>query len=144
MKLIKQFIAMFVAVFIITQATGVSYAAEETLSSVQLTPLVVSFTISLFIPLITGFLSKAAWSSGTKGLITLVLTMVQSLIVQNTMVDGSAFFTQQTLLAFALSLAIAVGTYAGVYKPLHITSSPIINPHTRGVEPGKLSDVGIK
>lgn len=141
MKLIKQFIAMFVAVFLITQATGLSYA-EETLSSVKLSPLVVSFTISLFIPLITGLLSKATWSSGTKGLITLVLTMGQTLIVQNTMVDGSAFFTQETLLAFALSLAIAVGSYAGVYKPLQITSSPVTNSVGQRV-PGKLSNVGV-
>ncbi len=143
-KLFKQFIALFALTFIFTQATGVGYAATETLNSVRLEPLVVNMVIAVLIPVLTGILTKVTWSSGTKGLITLVLTMTQTLIVQNTVDDGSAFFNQETILAFILSFTISIASYYGIYKPAKITSSTVIDVGTRRVEPGSLANVGVK
>lgn len=93
------------------------------LEQVALSALTVSLVISFFIPVLTGLATKYTTSSGLKGLITLVLNAVQTLIVTATMADGSAVISKETLIAFLLSLAVSVAIYTGIYKPLLITSS---------------------
>lgn len=140
---IRVSLALFVLSFLFLNATGAAHAAEESLSSIRLSPLLVSFVIAALIPILTGVLTKATWSSGTKGLLTLVLTAVQTLIVQNVTADGGAFFSQEVLLAFMLSFVISIASYYGVYKPAKLTSTPVVDPVTNRVEPGTLSNVGI-
>lgn len=91
--------------------------------TVTLSALTVSLVISLVIPVVTGILTKYSTSSGLKGLVTLVLNAVQSLVVAATVSDGSAVISEATFVTFSLSLAISIATYAGVYRPLNITSS---------------------
>lgn len=85
--------------------------------------LTVTLFVSLFIPIVTGLLTKYSLSSGVKGLITLLLNAVSALIASATLADGTAVFSKSTFIAWVLALAISVATYAGVYKPLNITSS---------------------
>lgn len=103
--------------------------------TLTLSALTVSVLISFVIPVVTGVLTKYSTSSGVKGLVTLVLNAVQSLVVTATVADGTAVLSAPTLVTFALSLAISIATYAGVYRPLDITSS---TPH------GALANVGRK
>lgn len=144
---IRTYFAIFLATFIFTQLAGAAHAATETLSSVRLDPLMVNLIIAAIIPILTGLFTKANWSKGTKGLLTLVLTAVQTLIVQNVTPDGGAFLSKEVLLAFALSFVISIATYYGAYKPFGITSSPTMVRTSVGdvvVEEGKLAGVGIK
>lgn len=92
-------------------------------ADIHLTPLTVSILISFVIPVITGLATKYGTSPKIKSLITLVLNAVQALVVTATMTDGSAIFTQAALTAFAISLAISITVYLGVYRPFDITSS---------------------
>lgn len=148
MTRIRQFLAAFLLVTLLGAVFDQAYAATETLDSVRLTPLVVSVLISFVLPLLTGLLSRASWSAGAKGLMTLILTAVQTVVVQNTVEDGGAFFSQEVLIAFALSLAISITSYVGVYKPLKLTSSPVVvvdpERQMQRLEPGKLANVGLK
>lgn len=93
------------------------------MAEIELSALTVTLLVSLVIPVVTGLLTKASLSSGIKGLITLVLNAVNALIVGATLADGTAAFSQETLVVFLFGLAISVATYVGVYKPLNVTSN---------------------
>jgi len=104
-------------------------------NTLTLSALSVSLLISLIIPIVTGLVTKYSTSSGLKGLITLVLNAVQALVVSATVGDGTAVISEETFVVFCVSLAISIATYAGVYKPLNITSS---------TPAGSLANVGAK
>jgi hypothetical protein len=105
------------------------------MNTITLSALSVSLLLGLLIPVVTGLLTKYSTSSGLKGLVTLVLNATQALVVSATVADGTAVISKETFVTFCLSLAISIATYAGVYKPLNITSS----------EPaGALANVGRK
>lgn len=89
----------------------------------SLSALSVSLVVSLFIPVLVGLLTKSSLSSGLKGLGMLVLNAVNALVVSAVVADGTAVVSKETFVAFALSLAISVASYTGVYKPLGLTSS---------------------
>jgi hypothetical protein len=114
-----------------------AHAASDTLTAVQLSSLTVSLIIGVAIPLITGLVTKYTTSSGVKGLITLVLNAVQTLVVTATIADGTAIVSRETFIAFCLSLTISIATYAGVYAPLNLTSSAGENGR-----PGLLASIG--
>jgi hypothetical protein len=119
--------------------TSPAHADGETLTAVQLSPLTVSLIIGVAIPLITGLVTKYTTSSGVKGLITLVLNAVQTLVVTATVADGTAIVSRETFIAFCLSLTISIATYAGVYAPLNLTSSA-----GETGRPGLLASIGRK
>jgi hypothetical protein len=96
---------------------------QETLQSVHLSALTISLVISMIIPILVGLATKANLSSGVKGLMTLVLNAIQTLIVVNTQSDGTALISKQTFIVFLMSLVVSIAMYAGVYKPLNVTSS---------------------
>lgn len=105
------------------------------MNTITLSALSVSLLLGLLIPVVTGLLTKYSTSSGLKGLVTLVQNATQALVVSATVGDGTAVISEETFVTFCLSLAISIATYAGVYKPLNITSS----------EPaGALANVGRK
>lgn len=93
------------------------------MADIELSALTVTFIVSFFIPVLTGLLTKVTTSSGVKGLVTLVLNAVNALVVGNMVGDGTVALTQETLVTFFLGLSISVASYAGVYKPLNVTSS---------------------
>ncbi len=93
------------------------------MAEIELSAVTVTFIVSFFIPVLTGLLTKISTSSGVKGLVTLVLNAVNAVVVGNMVADGSVALSKETLVTFFLGLAISVASYAGVYKPLNITSS---------------------
>lgn len=95
----------------------------DTAAALSLSALTVTMVISLFIPIVNGIITKATLSSWVKGLLTLILNAVSAAVVTATVADGTAVFSEQTLIATLLGLAISVATYVGVYKPAGLTSS---------------------
>lgn len=121
---------------LIVLVPGRAFAADgETLERVQLSALTVSLIIGLLIPIVTGLVTKYSTSSGLKGLITLMLNAVQTLVVTATVADGTAIISRETFVNFCLALVISVASYAGVYRPLGVTSS---------TQDGALAGVGRK
>lgn len=103
---------------------------------------IVTFIVAALIPLLNGLLTRATTSSGVKGLLTLVLTLVSSLITTGVVADGTAVFGGQMFLTWALGFVVAVTSYLGVYRPMGVTSSAI---DVNGVEvAGRLANVGVK
>lgn len=114
---------------------------SNSLSQVKISALVVTMVISLFIPFINGLLTKA--NSKIKGLVTIVLNAISALVVTATMADGTAVISKETFVITVMGVLVSVGTYLQVYKPLGITSSPVIQSDGTLVD-GKLANVGIK
>lgn len=125
------------AVLLVTNAVmgPVAAADDAAVQAVQLSALTVSLIVALLVPLITGVVTRYSTSSGVKGLITLVLNAGQALVVNATVADGTAIISRETFVAFSLSLAISIATYAGVYRPLGVTSS---------TPTGALTNIGVK
>lgn len=99
-------------------------AAENTVAVLRLTTVTVTIIQALVVPIVTGLLTKASLSSAAKGLMTLVLNAVASLINVAVTADGTAVLSEATLINFGVGLAISVATYLGVYKPAGLTSAP--------------------
>jgi uncharacterized membrane protein YeaQ/YmgE (transglycosylase-associated protein family) len=101
-------------------------------STVVIAAPVVTIIVSLLIPLVNGFLTKASTPSGVKAVGTIVLNAVSALFVTGVLVDGTAAFSTTTLYTAILGCVISITTYAGVYRPLEVTSNP----------GGKLASIG--
>lgn len=97
--------------------------ATDTVAEIRLSALAVTLVVSLFIPIVTGLVTKASLSSYVKGLITLVLNLVNAAVVVAVTQDGSAVWSEQTLIAALIGMAISVATYLGIYKPAAVTST---------------------
>jgi hypothetical protein len=104
---------------------------NDTLASVQISATLVNLLISGFIPLVTGFLTKSTWRF--KGLVTLLLASISSLVVTATLADGTAVVSQQSALNALVGFMGAVATYAAVWKSAGVTSTG-----------GSLADKGVK
>jgi putative effector of murein hydrolase LrgA (UPF0299 family) len=89
-----------------------------------LSAFVVSLVVGTLIPILTGIVTKASLSSGVKGLITLVLSMVSAAVTAAVVSDGSAVFSRDTLLLFFITFVQGIAAYYGVLKPLGVTSTP--------------------
>lgn len=132
----NRWLALAGSLLVMNAAIGPVAAADDpTMRAVQLSALTVSLIVALLIPLITGLVTRYSTSSGVKGLITLILNAGQALVVNATVADGTALISRETFVAFTLSLAISIASYAGVYRPLDLTSS---------TPTGKLTRLGLK
>jgi hypothetical protein len=126
---IRLALAALLATYVILFGSfGVAAAAPlagevNSVSEIQLSALSIQLLIGLFIPLVVGLATKYTTSSGFKALLMLVLNAVQTLIVQTTMADGTAIISKETFIQWLMALVISVSMYAGVYKPLNLTSS---------------------
>lgn len=89
-----------------------------TVSSPLLTTL-----IGVVIPIVTGIVTKYTLPAGAKAIIMLFLNAVAGFLVTATTADGVAVFSRQTFFTAALSFVVAVASYAGLYRPLNVTSS---------------------
>lgn len=96
--------------------------ATDTVGEIRLSALAVTLVVALFIPIVTGIVTKASLSSWWKGLITLVLNLVNAAVVGAVVSDGGAVWSEETLIAALIGLAVSVATYAGIYKPAGVTS----------------------
>lgn len=95
---------------------------------------VIMTLVGIVIPVLNGLLTKANTSGTVKGVLTIVLTAVGTLLVNATVADGTGVFTSQVLFTWAYTTVIAIVSYVGVWKPANVTSN----------EGGKLANVGIK
>lgn len=107
----------------VASAAPVVTAEANSVSEIQISALSVQLLIGLFIPMVVGLATKYGTSSGFKAVLMLVLNAVQTLIVQTTMADGTAIVSKETFIQWLMALMVSIGMYAGVYKPLDITSS---------------------
>lgn len=131
-KLLAVLIAALVAVITIP-TIAFAEGSDATTSSLKLDALTVQVAVGMLIPIVVGLITKFSTSSGVKALAMLILNAVQTLIVTATMADGTAIISKQTFIAWALALVVSVASYAGVYKPLNVTSST----ETGKLKPGK-------
>lgn len=107
-----------------------SPASTNSVAELELSALSVQLLIGLVVPIVVGLITKLTTSSGLKALVMLVINAAQTLLVQATMADGTAIISKQTFIVWIFALIVSVASYAGVYKPLNLTSS---------TEGGKLS-----
>lgn len=81
-----------------------------------LDPIFTLAIISLFIPVVTGLLTKSSASATIKQVATIVLAAANALFVSNQH-EGGAVISRETGLLWLVSTGIAVTTYLGIYKP---------------------------
>ena len=84
---------------------------------------IVMTVISLIIPLVTGLLTKYTLPGWIKGIITIVLNAIAAAILTATQADGTAVFSNATLMTAIYGVIISVVTYLSVYKSAGLTSS---------------------
>lgn len=143
-------LAVLWGLLVSTPALAQDIDLNDTAAELRLDALTVTLLVSTVIPILNGILTTLRTSSTVKAVLTIILEAVTAIVVQATMVDGSAVFSQQTLVQGLLGLAIAIATYAGVWKPARLTSSLIavqaIGTGTPIAQliPGRLANVGIK
>jgi len=105
----------------------------------QLDALTVSLLLSLVIPVVTGFVTKATLSANWKGVTTLLLNGVAAFVTAAILVDGSATFTQQAITQWAIGMGVSVAMYTGIYKKAGITSSEYVPTFGSAPIEGKLA-----
>lgn len=79
---------------------------------------VVSFVLTLAIPVVTAIVTKAQADARIKAVVTLVLAAIVTLIsgaVDNT---GQAVLSGPVLWDWLITTAVAVAAYVGIYKPI--------------------------
>lgn len=103
-------------------------------STVVLAAPVVTIIVSVLIPLINGFLTKATTPAGVKAIGTIILNTAAALIINGVVSDGSSTFSTATLYTALIGCIISIASYAGLWKPLNVTSN----------SGGKLAAVGVK
>jgi hypothetical protein len=107
----------------------------------------VTVLIAVFIPIVTGILTRRTTSSFLKGLITLAANGIVSAVTTATLADGTALISWQFFVTWFIGFVTSVGLYTGLWLPAGVTSSDV---PVRGADgtvttyPGKLSNVGVK
>jgi hypothetical protein len=108
---------------------------------------IVAILLGVIIPILNGIVTKITTSAGVKAVLTLALATVAGLVTTATTDGGDAIFSSALVLNTALTFITSVATYAGLWKPLEVTSSPVTHVDDSGVlvtVPGKLANVGVK
>lgn len=101
---------------LLAQAAGVDGLDEP--ADVVLAPTFVTFLVSLLLPVVVALVTKWNASDRLRAVVLLVLTAVNTLIGEAIVDDGSAIFSKDTFLKWALQTAVAVVTYLGFWKPI--------------------------
>ena len=125
MTLIKRWLLAALIGLGIIALPGVAYAQVDTPStvgSIQLSPLVVTAIVALFVPLGVGLLTKIDLSPTWKGAVNIVLSAINAAVVTATVADGTAIFSQETLVAAFFGMVVSLATYLQIYKPLDINT----------------------
>jgi hypothetical protein len=107
----------------------------------------VTMMVGIFIPLLTGILTKRTTSGFVKGLITLIANGIVSGIATATMGDGTAVISWQFFVTWFVGFITSVGLYTGLWSKAGLTSSDQVVKAGDGTVttiPGKLADVGVK
>lgn len=121
-----------IAMFAVLAAPSIASAQDpappvqleaDTVSTIVVAAPIVTIIVSLLIPLINGFLTKASTPTAVKAIGTIVLNSIWALFANGVLVDGSATFSTATLYTAILGSVISIAMYAGVYKPVNVTSN---------------------
>lgn len=94
----------------------------DTVASIGLSALSVTLLVSVFIPIVTGIVTKLNTSGQIKGLVTLVLNLINAAVVGAITSDGSSVFSEETIIAALVGMAISVASYLGFYKPVDMNA----------------------
>lgn len=95
----------------------------DSVSTVVIAAPIVTIIVSLLIPLVNGVLTKVSTSSGVKAVGTIILNAVSALFVTGVVADGTAMWSTTTLYTALLGCVISIVTYAGLYRPINVTSN---------------------
>lgn len=97
----------------------------QTIPTIYLTPLTVTLVLSLFVPIVTGILTKYTLHAGVKAIIMIILDTVMTLIVHAEMLpSGVAVISSQAISAAIVATVVSIATYLGVYVPTKLTNKP--------------------
>lgn len=106
--------------------TDVAHAQDieggDTVAEIRLSALTVTLVVSVFIPIVVGILTKLDTSSTVKGVVTLILNLVNAAVVGAVVADGTAVFSEATITAALVGMAISVASYLGFYKPVDLNA----------------------
>lgn len=123
----------------------VAFAADDTVSVAGAEPgvfviaaPVIMFVVSVLIPILNGLLTKYSTPPQVKAVLTIVLNAVAAFVVTATQADGTAVFSNATLMTFIFGTVVSVTSYLGLWKPVGLTSS-----NDAQDQPGKLAAVGV-
>lgn len=87
------------------------------MESLNLDALAITVVVSLFIPILTGLLTKYNAPAAVKQIVTLVFSSVTALIADGSTTVGGALVTKEDLVLAGISLTVAITSYLGIYKP---------------------------
>jgi uncharacterized membrane protein YvlD (DUF360 family) len=122
-------------------APKVEFATTDMSTFVIAAP-IVTLVLSILIPLINGLITTNKTASWVKGAITIVLNAVAALFTNGLLADGSSAFSANTLYTAIAGALVSFFTYANIYRPLSLTSTPQTT-RAGGVVDGKLANVGL-
>lgn len=155
MKLSSKFRAYLILVFatffalhtVASAADVLPVSPTDTLASVRISATVVQAIVSVFLPLVVGFVTSIKDSAFLKGILQLVLNAVSAFIVQYTLLDGSVVFSKSTVMVFLVGTATSLVSYYNIWKTRGLTSSLVTVKQADGSVahvPGQLSSVGLR
>lgn len=87
-------------------------------STFSLSTQIVMFLTAVFIPLVTGLVTKYSLPAFWKFFVTLVISTVAAGINEATTADGSAVISKHTAVLALYTVTIATLTYLGIYRPV--------------------------
>jgi hypothetical protein len=78
---------------------------------------VMTLVSGLVIPLVTGLVTKLEASTGTKSVVTVLLSVAAG--VGQTLVAEGGVLTSQTVTNIVVTLGLALGAFYGIYSPFN-------------------------
>jgi small basic protein len=95
----------------------------DTIASIRLDAATVTLIISVFIPIVTGLLTKYGLPGWIKTLITLALNAISAAVVAARLADGSAVVSQSVIVSALIAFGLSVVAYESFWVKLNVTSS---------------------
>ena len=95
----------------------------------------VSLLVGSILPILVGLITKFGAPSSLKAVILLFIAAAQGMIVNATMIDGSAVLSWNTVVVAGLGWITAIASYYGFLTPVGV--SPKVNESTANFGLGK-------
>lgn len=87
------------------------------MDQIRLDPMLVTFVVSVLLPIVVGFVTKANASTALKQIVSIAASIGTGLVVTATQVDGVAVISKQAAFYAFVAFATQTATYLGIYKP---------------------------
>ena len=97
------------------------------MESLNLDALTITVVVSLFIPIVTGLLTKYNASAMVKQIVTLIFSSATALVADGATSTGGALVTREDVTLAVISLVIAITSYLGIYKPHDVNAKLVPN-----------------